>query len=103
MTFRKGGPPRDQGYEVMINLDHMTITFQMPKGGDVILVGLLRRLSTVSYITFPGENVATNWKWYWKNKGGAWNMYDKDNSVSLVFIQLKITMINAPVNKLFLK
>lgn len=83
IIFRKGGPSRDQLYEVVINLDYMTITFQRPRGGSVILVGLLRRLSTASYISFPGEILATNWKWYWKDKGGVWNMYDKDNSVSL--------------------
>ncbi|XP_078378825.1 protein mono-ADP-ribosyltransferase PARP12-like [Oculina patagonica] len=56
----------------------MTITFHKPRGGGVVLVGLLRRLSTQSYITRPCDPVCTKWKWYWKDNGNVWRLYDKD-------------------------
>ena len=62
----------------------MTIAFQQPKGGEGFLAGLLRRLSTVSYVTWPYESMFTNWRWYWK-KGNVWHTYDKDVSVSLKY------------------
>ena len=82
MILRGGCLPRDQGYEVVIDLDDMTIAFQKTIGG-VSYLGELRRLSTVSYSTCPCDPMVTNWKWYWKENGNVWYMYDKDNSVSL--------------------
>ncbi|XP_078378802.1 uncharacterized protein LOC144661949 isoform X2 [Oculina patagonica] len=75
---RQESPSRHQGYDIMIDLDNMTITFQEPKSGGVVLVGQLRRLSTVSYATNPCDSVFTNWKWYWKDNDNIWQMYDKD-------------------------
>ena len=83
MIFRQGRFPDDLEYEITIDLDNMTITFQRPEGGEGLLAGLLRRLSTVSYVTWPHESMFTNWKWYWKNNGNVWHLYDKDCSVSL--------------------
>lgn len=85
MIFREGRLPHDLEYEVMINLDNMTITFQRPRGGEGFLAGLLRRLSTVSYVTWPYESMFTNWKWFWKDNGNVWQTYDKDCSVSLKY------------------
>lgn len=82
MIFREESPSRHQGYDIMIDLDNMTITFQEPKSGGVVLVGQLRRLSTVSYATNPCDSVFTNWKWYWKDNDNIWQMYDKDFWVS---------------------
>lgn len=87
MIFREGIFPRDQRYEVQIDLDNMTMmTFQKPKGGGIVLVGKLRRLSTLSYMTAtsPSDLMFTNWKWYWKDDGNVWHLYDdKDFLVSL--------------------
>lgn len=97
MICRKTSLPRDEENEVVIDLDNMTITFHQPRGGDVVLVGLLRRLSTQSYITCPCDPVCTKWKWYWKDNGNVWRMYDKDFLVSwLVFICGKIPFDNRP-------
>ena len=80
MIFREGRLLRAQGCEVVIDMDNMTITFQMSWG--VSFLGELRRLSTVSYDTCPCDPVVTNWKWYWKDNGDVWRMYDKGYSVS---------------------
>ncbi|XP_078365095.1 protein mono-ADP-ribosyltransferase PARP11-like [Oculina patagonica] len=64
----------------MIDLDNMTITFQKPGDGGVFLVGLLRRLSTVSYMhatySNPRNFVFTKWKWYWQDDQNIWHWYD---------------------------
>ena len=83
MIFRDGRLPRDLKYEVMIDLNSMTIAFHWPRGGGGFLVGLLRRLSTEAYAINPCDLVPTNWKWYWKDNGNVWHMYDKDYTVSL--------------------
>ncbi len=86
MTFSNGIFPRDQGHEVKVDLENMTImTSQKPMGGGVVLVSELRRLSTLSYMyaTRPSDLVFTNWKWYWKDDGNVWHLYDKDYLVSL--------------------
>ncbi|KAL9956767.1 hypothetical protein ACROYT_G038300 [Oculina patagonica] len=56
------------------------MTFQKPKGGGIVLVGELRRLSTLSYMyaTRPSDLVFTNWKWHWKDDVNVWHLYDKD-------------------------
>ncbi|XP_078361818.1 uncharacterized protein LOC144646153 [Oculina patagonica] len=77
---RQGSLPRDQKYEIDVDLDNMNITFQKPNGGGVSFLGKLRRLSTVAYVKNPCDYVFTNWKWYWKDNGKVWRMYDKDYS-----------------------
>lgn len=85
MVFREGSLPRDQRYEVVIHLDKMTM-FLKPSSSGGSFQGELRRLSTESYASCPCDPVATNWKWYWKDNGNVWHMYDKDYSVSLYYI-----------------
>lgn len=72
----------DQGYEVLIDLDYMAMSLK-PSSSIFSVMGEARRLSTVSYATCPCDPVFTNWKWYWKEIGNVWHMYDKDRSVSL--------------------
>ena len=67
----------------MIDPNNMTIAFHWPRGGGGLLVGLLRRLSTVACANNPCDLVPTNWKWYWKDNGNVWQIYDKDYTVSL--------------------
>jgi len=83
MIFRNGRLPRDLKNEVVIDQDNMTITLKRPRGGGRFLVGLLRRLSTVSYVISPCDPVVTYWKWYWKDDTNVWHMYDDDHAVSL--------------------
>ena len=42
----------------------------------------IRRLSTESYASNPGNPVATVWTWYWQNESGIWLEYDVDHLVS---------------------
>ena len=87
MIFREGRFPADLEYEIKIDLDNMTILFQRPRGGEGLLPGLLRRLSTVSYVTWPYESMSTNWKWYWKDNDNVWHLYGKDYLVSLLSLK----------------
>jgi len=87
MIFRQGRFPGDLEYEITIDLDNMTITFQRPRGGEGLLAGLLRRLSPVCYVTWPHESMFTNWKWHWKDNGNVWHLYDKDYLVSLLSLK----------------
>ena len=84
MIFRQGRFPGDMEYEITIDLDNMTITFQRPRSGEGLLAGLLRRLSIASHVTWHYESMFTNWKWYWKDNGNVWRLYDKDHLVSLL-------------------
>ncbi|KAJ7337310.1 poly ADP-ribose polymerase [Desmophyllum pertusum] len=45
---------------------------------DFEVIAPIRRLSTESYITNPGNHVATAWTWYWKEQDGIWLQYDVD-------------------------
>ena len=92
MIFRQGRFPGDMEYEITIDLDNMTITFQRPRGGEGLLAGLLRRLSIASYVTWPYESMFTNWKWYWKDNGNVWRLYDKDHLVSLLRLKYLKTL-----------
>ena len=97
MIFRQGRFPGDLEYEITIDLDNMTIAFQRPRGGGALLQGLLRRLSTVSYVCWPCESMCTKWKWYWKDNGNVWHLYDKDFLVSLLI--LSVLMSTASLKK----
>ena len=102
-VFSKKRVSRDQGYEVMIGLDNMTITstFQKPRGVRVILVGQSRRLSTESYMCadHPCDLMSTNWKWYWKDDSNVWNLYDKDYLVSLYLYFVNPTAVEFNILK----
>jgi len=39
----------------------------------------IRRLSSESYASNPGNPVATAWTWYWQNENRIWLEYDVDH------------------------
>ena len=75
------------GHEVTIDVNNMTMSLK-PRSSPhhPLIAGALRRLSTVAYLTCPSEFVVTNWKWYWKDNGNIWRMYDRDHMVRLLLL-----------------
>ena len=68
----------DEGYDVNFLLDNKLMIIQK----DFDVMANIRRLSSESYASNPGNPVATAWTWYWQNEGGIWLQYDVDELVS---------------------
>ena len=81
---REGTLSRALGYvQVKIDVNNMTMSYIKPWSSPhhPSIEGELRRLSTVAYLTCPSDSVVTNWKWFWKDNGNIWRMYDMDHMV----------------------
>ncbi|KAJ7337324.1 hypothetical protein OS493_010186 [Desmophyllum pertusum] len=63
---------RPRGYDVNFLLDNKLMIVQK----DFEVIAQIRRLSTESHVTNPGNTVATAWTWYWKDENGTWRQYD---------------------------
>ncbi|KAJ7337282.1 Poly (ADP-ribose) polymerase [Desmophyllum pertusum] len=66
----------DEGYDVKFLFDNKLMVVKK----DFEVIAQIRRLSTESYTTNPGNHVATVWTWYWKDEHEVWRQYDVDQS-----------------------
>ena len=69
----------DKGYDVNFLLDNKLMVIR--KDFFDVMVNI-RRLSSESYASNPGNPVATAWTWYWQDESGIWLEYDVDHLVS---------------------
>ena len=68
----------DEGYDVNFLLDNKLMIIQK----DFDVMANIRRLSSESHASNPGNPVATAWRWYWQNESEIWLEYDVDYLVS---------------------
>ena len=80
-----------EGYDVNFLLDNKLMIVQK----DFEVIAQIRRLSTESHVTNPGNTVATAWTWYWKDENGTWRQYDVDQLVRLKQVLYPVLLLGS--------